>query len=78
MIGKAVIAVTLWGVTSIGYFLGPVSWPERIIAFLAAASLVVELPWTDPIGFAACGAFFAYQFYKAYRARRAAGREGVK
>ena len=66
------IAVTLWGVTSIGYFLGPVSWPERIVAFFAAAMLVVELPWTDPIGLTACSAFFAYQFWKAYRARRVA------
>ena len=61
---KAVIAVTLWGVTAIGYFLSPVSWPERILAFLAAAMLVLELPWTDPIGFTACAAFFAYQFWK--------------
>jgi hypothetical protein len=43
------------------------SWPERIIAFLAAALLVLEYNWTDPIGFAACGAFIAYQFWKARR-----------
>ncbi|MGH7036197.1 MAG: TRAP transporter permease, partial [Stellaceae bacterium] len=46
VIVKAVIAVTLWGVTATGYFLSLVSWPERIVAFLAAALLVVELPWT--------------------------------
>jgi TRAP transporter 4TM/12TM fusion protein len=68
VIVKAVIAVTLWGVTAIGYFLGPVSWPERIIACLAAALLVVEMPWTDSIGFAACAAFFAWQFVKSRRA----------
>ena len=61
----------MWGVTAIGFFLAPVSWPERIIAFLSAALLVVEYPWTDPAGFAACGAFLAYQFWKARRARRA-------
>jgi TRAP transporter 4TM/12TM fusion protein len=66
---KAVIAVTLWGATAVGYFLTPVNWPERIIAFVAAALLVVELPWTDPIGFLACGGFFAYQFTKAQRLR---------
>jgi len=33
---------------------------------------VVEYPWTDPAGFTACGAFLAYQFWKARRARRAA------
>ena len=47
-------------------------WPERIIAFLSAALLVVDYPWTDPAGFAACGLFLAYQFWKARRARRAA------
>ncbi len=61
---KAVIAVTLWGVAATGYFLNTVNWLERIIAFAAAALLVLELPWTDPVGFAACGAFFAWQFYK--------------
>jgi len=72
VIGKAALAVTMWGVTAIGYFLAPVSWPERVIAFLSAALLVVEYPWTDPAGFAACGTFLAYQFWKARRARRAA------
>jgi TRAP transporter 4TM/12TM fusion protein len=66
---KAVIAVTLWGATSVGYFFTPVSWPERIIAFLAAALLVVEAPWTDPVGFAACAGFVLWQFMKAQRAR---------
>jgi TRAP transporter 4TM/12TM fusion protein len=64
---KAVIAVTLWGATAVGYFFTPVSWPERIIAFLAAALLVVEVPWTDPAGFAACGAFIAWQLMKSGR-----------
>ncbi|MFI4982125.1 MAG: TRAP transporter permease, partial [Nevskiales bacterium] len=72
MIFKAVLAVTLWGITATGYFLTHVGWPERVIAFLSAALLVVDYPWTDPIGFACCGAFLAYQFWKAYRARRSA------
>jgi len=71
MIVKAFIAVTLWGVTAIGYFLAPVSWPERILAFGAAVLLVLELPWTDPIGFAFCGAFFAYQVWKRHAAQNA-------
>jgi TRAP transporter 4TM/12TM fusion protein len=62
---KAVIAVTLWGATAVGYFFTPVSWPERIIAFLAAALLVVEVPWTDPAGFAACGTFVLWQYMKS-------------
>ena len=71
VIFKAVLAVTLWGVTATGYFLTSVGWPERIIAFLSAALLVVEYPWTDPAGFTACGLFLVYQFWKARRARRA-------
>ena len=69
---KAVLAVTLWGVTATGYFLTHVGWPERIVAFLSAALLVVEYPWTDPAGFAACGAFLAYEFWKSRRVRAAA------
>ncbi|MFA6267408.1 MAG: TRAP transporter permease [Pseudolabrys sp.] len=71
LIVKAVIAVTLWGVTAIGYFLAPVGWPERIIAFASAVLLVLEYPWTDPVGFACCAVFFAYQFWKARGARGA-------
>ncbi len=71
VIVKAVIAVTLWGVTAVGYFLTPVNWPERIIAFLAAVLLVLELPFTDPIGFAVCGGFFVHQWMKSRRLRLA-------
>lgn len=71
VICKAVLAVTLWGVTSTGYFLASVNWPERIIAFLSAALLVVEYPWTDPVGFGCCGLFVAYQFWKSRNARAA-------
>jgi TRAP transporter 4TM/12TM fusion protein len=71
MIVKAVLAVTMWGITATGYFLANVNWPERIIAFFAAVLLVLEYPYTDGIGFAACGAFLAYQFYKRHRARGA-------
>jgi TRAP transporter 4TM/12TM fusion protein len=73
---KAVIAVTLWGVTATGYFLTPVNWPERVIAFAAAALLVVELPWTDPAGFAACAIFVGWQFYRSHRARTAVAPAG--
>ncbi len=64
MVLKAVIAVTLWGVTAIGYFLGPVGWLARILAFGSAVLLVLEYPYTDPIGFVCCGAFFAWQFWQ--------------
>ena len=44
---KAVVAIMLWGGTAIGFGLAPVSWPERIIAFLSAALLIAALPLTD-------------------------------
>jgi TRAP transporter 4TM/12TM fusion protein len=65
MIVKAVLAVTLWGITATGYFLRPVNWLERIVAFASAALLVVEYPWTDPIGFTACLAFLAYEYWSS-------------
>lgn len=76
MIFKAVLAVTMWGITATGYFFTNVGWPERIIAFLSAALLVLEYPWTDPIGFTACGMFLFWQFWKS-RGLRAA-RVGVR
>jgi TRAP transporter 4TM/12TM fusion protein len=69
VIAKAVIAVTLWGATAVGYFFTPVSWPERIVAFVGAALLIVELPWTDPAGFAICAAFLVWQVMKSRRLR---------
>ena len=75
MVLKAVIAVTLWGVTAIGYFFAPVGWIARLIAFGSAVLLVLEYPYTDPIGFVCCAAFFAYQFWQ-HRGRQTAA--GVK
>jgi TRAP transporter 4TM/12TM fusion protein len=71
VIVKAIVAVTLWGVTSTGFFFTQVNWLERFIAFGSAAMLVIEYPWTDPAGFTCCGLFFAYQFWKAHLARAA-------
>ncbi len=70
IITKAAIAVTLWGVTAIGYFLTPVSWAERLLAFASAASLVVAYPLTDEIGFAGCAVFAAWQMWNFRKARK--------
>jgi len=48
---KAVLAIILWGGTSVGYWLAPLRWYERAWAFVAACFLVAALPVTDEIGF---------------------------
>jgi TRAP-type uncharacterized transport system fused permease subunit len=65
VIVKAIIAVTLWGATATGFFFTRVNWIERIVAFVSAALLVLEYPWTDPVGFACCAGFFAWQYFKS-------------
>jgi TRAP transporter 4TM/12TM fusion protein len=49
---KALLAVVLWGGAAIGYWLAPLRWYERAVAFVAACFLVVALPISDEIGFA--------------------------
>jgi TRAP transporter 4TM/12TM fusion protein len=65
VIVKAIIAVTLWGATATGFFFTRVSWFERIVAFASAALLVLEYPWTDPVGFVCCAGFVAWQYFKS-------------
>ncbi|WP_449369499.1 TRAP transporter permease, partial [Thiomonas sp.] len=49
---KAILAIVLWGGVAVGYLRGSMSVPERLLAFAAAASLIMALPMTDEIGFA--------------------------
>jgi TRAP transporter 4TM/12TM fusion protein len=66
---KATVAIILWGGAAIGYWLAPLNLAERVLAFVAAAFLVVALPITDEIGI---GLGFALLVWHAIRAR---GRE---
>ncbi len=52
MVIKASLAVGLWGSAVIGFMRGPMLGWERLVALVAALSLVVALPVTDPVGFA--------------------------
>jgi len=61
---KAVVAIVLWGAASIGYLRGLLTWPERILATIAAFLLVVAIPWTDEAGFALGAAFLAWHGYR--------------
>ncbi len=60
---KAVLAISLWAVMTIGQLWQPVRWFGRLIAFAAAALLVAAVPFTDEIGFAMAAAFVAWQWF---------------
>ncbi len=69
---KAVISVGLWGGAASAWLLGPMTWPERIWATVAAFMLVVALPITDEIGFALAAAFLVFHWWKTKRGRAVA------
>ena len=70
---KAVVAIVLWGATSIGFLGTPLPWPARLFAFAAAATLVAAQPLTDEIGLALAAAFFVLVVLRGRAARQAAG-----
>ena len=65
---KALLAVSLWGMGSIGFWQRALSWWERFAMIAAACVLVVKLPWTDEIGFAAGAILLAAHYWRARRA----------
>ena len=52
ILGKAILAIGLWGGAIVGYLAGPLSWTMRLLAGVAALLLVLALPVTDELGFA--------------------------
>jgi TRAP-type uncharacterized transport system fused permease subunit len=69
---KVLIAIGLWGVAAVGYWLAPVNWFERVFAFSAAAFLIAAVPLTDEIGFALAALFGAWHVWRARSLRRSA------
>ncbi|WP_457090299.1 TRAP transporter permease [Microvirga sp. P5_D2] len=65
---KATLAMALWGMASIGYFLKPLNWWERLWATAAAALLVAAVPLTDEIGFLLSALFVGYHVWKIRKA----------
>jgi TRAP-type uncharacterized transport system fused permease subunit len=61
---KAIVAIVLWAVVTIGYLWRPVSWFGRAFAFVAAALLVAAVPLTDEVGFAMAAVFAVWQWAK--------------
>lgn len=64
VIGKALLAIGLWGAAMVGYLWAPVSRVERVVAVAAACLLVSAIPATDAIGFTIAAAFGLYHFAK--------------
>ena len=64
---KAILAIVLWGIASVGYLWQPVSWPERVGALLAAMCLVAALPITDEIGIGAAALLLGLQVWRRRR-----------
>ncbi len=62
---KATLAIFLWGSAAIGYLWSPLSLIERLVAAGAAFSLVVALPATDELGFAAAAMFVAWHWVRS-------------
>jgi hypothetical protein len=48
--------------------MGPMSWPERITATVAAFLVVVAIPWTDELGFVLGLALLAFHRWRTRRA----------
>jgi TRAP transporter 4TM/12TM fusion protein len=65
---KASLAMVLWGVAAVGYFLKPLAWWERLWAAVAAGLLVAAIPLTDEIGFVLSALFVGFHVWKARRA----------
>ena len=68
IVGKALLAITLWGAAAIGYLRAPLKLWERAFAVAGAFMLVAALPLTDEIGFAICSLFVGWHWFST-RAR---------
>ena len=72
IVGKALLAICLWGAGTIGYLRRDLALWERVIAFAAAAMLVLALPITDEVGFLLAVLFIGQHWWRARAAERAA------
>lgn len=62
---KALLAIFLWGSAAIGYLWSPLNLTERVIAAVAAGSLVVALPITDEVGFGVGFSFIIWNWIQS-------------
>ncbi len=71
VVAKALLAIGLWGGAAIGFLKGPLSWFERLFAFVAAGFLVAAAEWTDNVGFALSAIFIAWHLWHVRRTANA-------
>ncbi|MEN5082130.1 TRAP transporter permease [Bosea sp. TWI1241] len=72
IIGKALLAICLWGAATIGYLKRDMALWERVLAAVAAAFLVLALPVTDEVGFALAVVLVVLHVWRARVADRQA------
>ena len=65
---KTSLSIMLWGMAVIGFFRAGLTWWERIVATVAAFTLVAALPVTDEVGFALAAALLGWHWWRT-RAR---------
>lgn len=64
IVGKALLAIALWGATAVGYLMAPLKTSERVFTGVAALMLVTALPVTDQLGFAMSLAFISWHIWQ--------------
>jgi TRAP transporter 4TM/12TM fusion protein len=69
---KACLAIGLWGMAVVGYLAMRATVWERLLATIAAASLVLALPLTDEFGFALAALLIGQHLWRARNAQTTA------
>ncbi|MCI2964584.1 MULTISPECIES: TRAP transporter permease [Shewanella] len=69
---KATVGIGIWGVIFTGYLLQKLYWWERVIGFLAGASLILATPLSDEIGFGLALLFIVQHSWRARKLKRLA------
>ncbi|MDX2258051.1 MAG: TRAP transporter permease [Hyphomicrobiaceae bacterium] len=64
IVGKAVLAIVLWGAAVVGYLNATMTLTERVLAAAAAFTLVAAIPWTDEVGFVLSAVVFALHWWR--------------
>jgi TRAP transporter 4TM/12TM fusion protein len=61
---KTVLAIDLLGVAVVGYLVGSANWFERLVAFGVSVLLMLALPLTDELGFAAAAVLVGQHWWR--------------